>query len=473
MLRNNHPATRVADDSTLYDTLDAQGILVQPNSSVFGHLVRQGEVGMCSDNGKPYFLAPGRHILWSPLNKFKGSAKISDTRIKNGKVEIITVDRSQIGLYTDKGDNKLLEPGQYVLHQPQVFQKFEQVNKDYVKLGTHHRISVPIGNVAVAYNEGKRIIITPEPLKVDDAHKDYIICTDGKMFTIDSPTFIFNQQTGFQSVQMEDLQLDELVVNTSEMISLSVEGSVRYQIKDPVRAFLKTDGLIDDIKRQAYATLTSVFSQLSINEIASSLATTTTTHTRGKGKEKAEDAPHDMLHHATSLFMKEFESVVEKWGVEAQLVNISKMRLVDKTFRDTVQSRAQQSMDANTRLAVVEIQTDVELQEADRKRQKAIIDAEGQAEAVKRAADARVYAAQKDAEAAKLLTEQPLAERLAVMKGQAEIASALGDKTVITDMKLGEYGVKGTQGQMLWLHQRDALKTSPDVENARRLSQSR
>ena len=448
--KTSNTETGIDSAQTIYGALADRNLLRRPNSDVFGNLVKQGEIGLSVDNGNPVFLAPGRHILWSPVHHFLGTVPITNKKIKLENVEIVIIDQSELGLSVSNGKNILLKPGQHILQSPQNFVGAKRVDSDYVQLGTHHRISVPIGYVAVAYNEGKKVIITPVPITVDDEHKDFILCTHGKMFEIESPTFLFDKQKGFRSIQMEDIQLDELIVNTSEMIGLSVVGSVRYQIVDPIKAFLMTDDLLEDIKKQAYATLTSVFSQLSIDEIATSLASTTVSSMKGKGKDK--DIPHDMLHHATDIFMREFQAIVDGWGVDAKLVNITSMKLVNDAFRESVQSRAQQSMQTNTRLAVVSAQTDVELQEAERQKKKTILQAEANAESIKRLADAEVYSAQKHAEAAHLLAAEPLAAQLALMDGQAKIAKQFSDKnTIITDMRLGDYGMLGVQGQMLWL----------------------
>lgn len=439
--------TRVRNTETIYDALRRMDLLVASNSESIGHLVRHGELGMCSDNGVPKFLAPGRHVLLSPWNSYKGNVDISNKFITHGhNIQIVTIDNSEIGLSTKMGENILLEPGQHILTAPQRFVKAEPVDKNYVHLGTHHRVSVPVGNVAVAYNEGKKIIITPVPLKVDADHEEYIVCTHGKMFTINSPTFMFDPKIGFKSIQLEDIELKELTVNTSEMVPFNVIGSVRYQITDPVRAFLMTEDVVADIIEQARATLTSVFSQLLMDEIASSVASTNVSNVKDK-----HPIPQSMLHHATEIFMKEFQYVVSNWGVDAKLINITSMQPVNAGFRDAIQSRAQQNLQANTQLSVVATQTETQLQEADRNRRKQIIEAEAKAEVTRRLADAEVYRAERQAEAARKLAEEPLAKELALMEAQAKIAGNLGDKTVITDMRLGGYGIQGTAGQMMWL----------------------
>jgi regulator of protease activity HflC (stomatin/prohibitin superfamily) len=423
----NHDS-RVADNETLYTALQRMGLLRPANRNFGGYLIRAGEIGMSSDNGQPFFLAPGRHTLWSPLNAYKGRAPISQKMISLGEnIQIVTVEQDEIGLSKANGRYIILQPGQHVLRSPQRYVESKRVDTNYVHLGVHHRISVPVGNVAIAHDNGRKIIITPEKLHVNEGDNAYIRCTNGEMYIVDSPTFRFDPAAGFKSIQMEDIQLNQLVVNTSEMIPLNVVGAVRYKIIDPVQAFLRTEDVEGDIVKQAYATLTSVFSQLSINEIANSLASTIVASE--KGKEDA--APHDMLHHATDLFMREFRDIVRDWGVEAKLVNITSLQPKDEAFRKALQSRAEQSMSANSNLAVVAAQTEVVIQEAERNKRKAMIDA-----------DARVYAAEKEAEAAAKLANQPLAQELAIMRGKAEIARSYGNNTVFTSADMGGYSLR-------------------------------
>ncbi len=313
--------TRVRDGESLYDALKRMGILFDSNVALGIHLIEQGRIGMSIYNGKPYFLGPGQHTLWSGFHHYLGEASISDKIIRHGdKVTIVTIDQGELGLSTLPGKNIILEPGQHIMMAPHKYLSSAPINTNYVKLGTHHRISVPVGSVAIAYNDGKKIILSPTPLKVDAEHSKHLIVTNDEVYKIDSATFRFDPANGFKSVQMEDMQLQELTVNTREMISLKVVGSVRYQIVDPVRAFLMTEDVVADIQEQAKAVLTSVFSKLSIDEVASSLAAIGV-HTKG-GKEELSE---DMLHHATKLFMDEFSIIVRKWGVEANLINITSM----------------------------------------------------------------------------------------------------------------------------------------------------
>lgn len=438
--------TLVSREHGLYGALARKGLLREPNDNVgVGRLVREGQLGLSSDNGKAVFLAPGRHILWSPLHTFKGYASISDKKIELNNIQIITIDNSEMGLSKAAGDDILLEPGQHILQSPQNYIESKQINSKYIKLGAHHWISVPIGYVAIAHNQGKKMIITPTELKVDKQHAEYIICTNKEILKLKSPTFQFDEENGFKSIQQEDMQLEKINVNTSEMIPLSVIGSVRYAITDPVRAFLITEDVVGDIKKQAHATLTSVFSRLSIDEIAMSISSTNITHM----KDKQEDIPHDMLHHATDMFMHEFQTVVQKWGVDASLINITSLQLLDEKFRETVKARAQQRMEAATQRAIVETQTEAEIKKTERESKMRVMQADASTEVIKRNADAEVYAATKKKEAAEILSDQPLAQQLAIMDKQIAMAEKLGNKTIITDFKFDQYRSSDASGNML------------------------
>jgi len=429
--------TLITSDQNIYAALRARGLLLEPNDgSGIGHLVKEGELGLSSDNGKAQFLAPGRHVLWSPLHTFKGTVSISNKNIQLNNITIVTIDNSQIGLSKRLGQDILLEPGQHILEAPQNYIESKNIDTNYVKLGAHHWITVPVGYVAIANNHGKKIIITPIDIKVDSDHEQYITYTDGEIFKINSPTFRFDEYTGFKSTQLEDIQLEKLTVNTKEFIPLNVVGSVRYQIVDPVRAFLITDDVEGDIRKQAQATLTSVFAKLSIDDIASSIASTNISHKKTGNSE----IPHDMLHEATDMFMDEFKSVAKMWGVEATLINITSLELMDDKFRETVKARAQQRMDAATQRMIVETQTEAELKKADREKQIKTIQADANADVIKKIADAELYAAERKTQAARQLAAEPLAANLAVLDKQIEIAGKLGDKTVITDMPLMRYG---------------------------------
>lgn len=437
-----HQATRIPDDQSLYDALDARGLLRKSNVLVGMKLIKNGELGLITESSDPKFLAPGYHTLFLDTHKYhpdreRCTVNITDKDINHGPIQIVTIEQGELGLSVNQDKNIILQPGRHILLAPHRMVKRAKVNEEYVNLGIYHQISIPIGTIAIAYDQGAKIIITPTPLEVDEEHKKYLRCTDGKMFTITSPTFRFDPETGIKSVQQADMQLKPLMVTTHDNVQYNVVGSVRYKVVDPIRAFLTTDDVEKDIMIYAQATLTSVFQKLSVDKVSKGLATM---GLNGKGKE--DDDSDDMLHRATMLFMEEFQVVVKGWGVEAQMINITSMVPTNESYNKAMQQRAEQAIKAASQYAVVEQETQTAIKTAERDARVKTIQAEAEAASVRMRPDAELYAAQKKAEAAKLLTGNPLAQQLALMNAQAEIARALGDKTVVTGMDLGGFSFR-------------------------------
>ena len=466
----------VPQEMTLCDALKLLGLLKEPSSpkGIGMHLIREGELGLSLNNGRPYFLAPGRHTLWSPLNKFIKRVSITDKYISLGPIQIVTLEQGELGLSKKNGENIILtEPGRYILVAPHVFVKTVAANEEYIELGTHHRISVPQGYVAIAFVAGKQIIISPN----DTKHGPYIT---------DSPTFLFDPEdpnAGFQSTQIKETKLEELVVNTKENIAVKVIGIIRYHINNPHIAFFEIENVHAAIKLQAEATLTSVFAQLSIDQISTSLSTTNVSSLKGKEKE-SDVVPSDFIHTATDLFIKEFKNVVEKWGVVLDNLNILGMSFVEESFRDTLRHRAEKWMNAGTDLANVKLVNDVATSTTEREKRQRIIQAESEAEAIRIKADAKLYEADKHAEAAEILSQTPLASQLALLNAQKEIVEKMGDKTVFISHDLAvavgaAYGNQGMRGMTLFnqnnrlaRNQNDRETMQNEVSTKRRLSVS-
>lgn len=413
---------KIPAEVSLYQALDDLGMLRKP----FGlnHLIKEGDIGLSLDDGQPIFLAPGRHALFSPFHEFKGRASIRDNKISLASIEIVTIDKGSLGLCTENGINHILEAGRYILHAPVQYIESVKLNQGYVKLGTQHRLSVPTGFIAIASDNGKQVIITPEDMKKGP-------------FVIDSDTFVFDPKKDFKSVQLEEIQLEELSVNTHEMISLKVKGLIRYKITDAHKAFLEVDNVHHSIKLQAEATLTSAFAKLSLDQIGNSLASTSVSSLKETGKVfPTSDISDDFIHQATELFIQDFKSVVKQWGVDLENLNILSINFSDQSFLDTLRERAKMHMQATTNLANLSMNNEVKLKEAERDNQQKIMEAEALAQTTKIIADAGLYEAKKKAEAASILAKEPLGRELALLDKQVEMARALGNRTTFMPVNM-------------------------------------
>lgn len=442
---------KLDENEGIYDALSARGLLKKPSFpwNLGIHLIRDGDLGLLMQNGKPQFLASGgRYTFWSIFNKFLGRVPITQKVIKLGSVQIITIDQGEYGLSVKNGVNTILKPGRYILRAPHHFVGASAANLPHIKLGTHNIISVPAGEVAIVFDNGKQDIITAEQTK------------DGP-YTTESPTFRFEK---FRSVKLEEAKLDTLKVITRESIDLNIVGLIRYRIVDPRKAFFSVQDIDSAVKLQAISTLTSVFAQLTVEEISSSLSATSKFKKPEPGEEPL---PKDLFHLVTDLFMEDFKKTVSEWGVGDVNLNILSMAFVDATFLEALRTRAQKKVDAGTNLENLRQTTEYLLAEAEREKKRVIINAESQAKAATMAADAATYVATQKAEAAKALEKQPLAAKLAEIEANAKLAEAMSKSgnTIFVQhgLSLGNYGVAGANGQMFFAQAQGSAPGEPGL----------
>lgn len=453
---------RLAPNEDLYEALRKRNLLEDPSfPTTWGlHLVGDGEIGLSMDSsGKPTFLNKGgRHTLWSPLREFYGVKSITDEVISLGSVQIVTISSDKIGLSNKNGVNIILEPGRYILQKPHIFIKSERINQLYVNLGNHHRLTVPAGHVALPYENGKQILITEDDTK------------DGPYIT-NSASFIFDPKAHIKSVQIEDIQLDKVDVVSKELIPLNVTSNIRYKINDPKKAYFGVDDVHKALKTQAQTVLASAFAKIAIEEISQSVSTRSVAALKSKmkGKEIEDiEISEDMMHKATDLFVHEFETIVKDWGVKLENLNIVSIKIIDKTFEDGILFRARSSIEAMTKLLNLDANNQVALKEAEREKQKRIIEAQANAESVRINADAGLYAAQMKKREAEELSSVPLASELATLRAQADIVRAMGNNTVFMPhgISLGNSSIRGQRGQTFWMEQGGNTKELARLETA-------
>jgi regulator of protease activity HflC (stomatin/prohibitin superfamily) len=430
---------RLRADQSLYNELERRNLLERPRppSGMGYNLIQDGQLGCAMFNLSPKFLAPGRYTFYSPFNHLLRVVNITDKLITLGNIQIVTINQGEIGLSLRNGESILLDPGRYILTAPHVFEKSTPANAQYIELGTYRRITVPVGFVAVAFDIGKQIIIRPED-------------TESGPFETNSPTFLFDKKTGFQSVQLQVRELDQLTVNTRDGITIIAKGLITYRIHDPRIAFMTVQDIHGAVKRAAEATLTSLFLNAAIDEIAPPVPEKTVDKNLIHLKSTSEEM--NFNQHIRDAFLHDFSHKVSQWGVELQDLNIEKLEF-DNSVKELLRKRAQARVETATSLANMRSQTDVAMQQADREKQQAQIRAEAEAFVVRTKADADFYAAERHAQAAKILQEVPLSAQLELKRLDVEMIKATGDRTTFMPMNLhiGDIGMVDKQNnKMYW-----------------------
>ncbi|CAF1448706.1 unnamed protein product [Adineta ricciae] len=429
---------RVDPNRSLYDELDQRGLLERPRipTGLGYNLIQDGQLGLAMFNRSPRFLAPGRYTFYSPFNHLVSTVSITDKLITLGNIQIVTINQGELGLSLRNGESILLDPGRYILTAPHIFKRSTPANAQYIELGTYRRITVPVGFVAVAFDIGKQIIIRPED-------------TETGPFETNSPTFLFDTKTGFQSVQLQVRELDELIVNTRDGITIIAKGLITYRIHEPRIAFMTVQDIHEAVKRAAEATLTSLFLNAAIDEIAPSAPAKFTENNTTSVTSVSEES--NFNQHIRTAFLHDFSRKVKQWGIELQDLNIEKLEF-DNSVKDLLRRRAQARVETATSLANMRSQTDIAMQQAEREKQQAQIRAEAEAYVIRTKADADFYAAERHAQAAKVLQEVPLSAQIELKKLDVEMIKATGDRTTFLPMNLhiGDIGMIDKQNNKIY-----------------------
>ena len=116
-------------------------------SSVLGHLIEPGKVGIILHNGKAMLVGPGRWLLPNPRASLERIVSLTENTIEYESLTIVRVQRGEIGLAMDNGQPLILGEGIHVRNQRLFrFEKHESVNQQYLQHGSIHVIRVPKGH---------------------------------------------------------------------------------------------------------------------------------------------------------------------------------------------------------------------------------------------------------------------------------------------------------------------------------------
>ncbi|CAF1489281.1 unnamed protein product, partial [Adineta steineri] len=156
--------------------------------------------------------------------------------------------------------------------------------------------------------------------------------------------------------------------------------------------------------------------------------------------------------HIRQAFIHDFSHKVNQWGIDLQDLNIEKLEF-DSSVKDLLRKRAQARVETATSLSNMCSQTDIAMQQSNREKQQAQIQAEAEAFVTRTKADADFYAAERHAQAAKILQEVPLSAQLELKRLDVEMIKATGERTTFMplNMRIGDVGMTDKRsGQMYW-----------------------
>lgn len=369
-----------------------------------------GHYAKAKSGNNPMIFGPGPHVIHDPNFRFdmkNGLVKQTDALISHENINIVRVTAGNVAKVWIGSEPVILEARKmpYVFTSPLFRYEYNKIDdKQYLyhqateKLIVHGSIKRLIphtSEVAVTYNNGNLVIITPNML--------------GKPEIIDNP---FHEVRGFLSTAIQTLIFPDkneyLEFTTSDSLKVQVKLLVAYKITDPVSALTALDTqeeIIKHIKSVAITDMARAVQKCTSQEF---LASYRNTPKREAEMERKRPDSVSLLHDTVVTFeRKPYQDEVKdklsedlkKIGIELQRFNIEEAKFKDAEISRKMGESSIQAAQANAEASILEQQYEITKRRAEQEAEKQRIAQQQQNQAIMSKAEAELEASKKRAEA--------------------------------------------------------------------------
>jgi regulator of protease activity HflC (stomatin/prohibitin superfamily) len=371
-------------------------------------------------------MMPGRHVLLSPLNTFKGKFKALDSVIRVGPITIVRIPQGSLGFAMANAQPEVLLPGVHARNNANWrFDSIKSIDSEVIEFGPLKFLTVKSGVVRVCYLGG-RVFIYPE----------------GR-YAINEGTFVISSAL---NTQQQNIRFDKHPVLLDGGISMLVEGLLTYQVVN-VELLIKQLGdrdLLRAITDVSKAELSRVFSAIHLEQLSSAQSHPGAAAARGiqegnnsaalggvprKENKEGEDENHDAQRSVICAHVVEFIGpITGAWGVKVLNFQLESIKLADASYAREYEQASLAMAKAKANLRAVKAENEIVLNKANAQAQALRIEAEGRKSAVviqaSGEAEARKIEANARNEAAKSMTDD-FAKQFALAGQQVEFARGL------------------------------------------------
>jgi len=437
---------------------------VSSNDYIIGHdtlsriIIPEGYCAKVMIDGKPKLITEeGQHTFNTPLFQFDGFESLAQKVIEYQTITRFQVSKGEVALVWEENQPKFLD-------KPDVYQ-FESSHFRYemsvdatdpiIELGSRKRIMVRDGEAGVSYKNGVLHILEKGTHDIDDAQHRFedIVTTKQQSELLSSA-----------KSRSRDLPADMMSCETKDLVNIGVKAEVFYRIRDPAKVVREVGIAVTEsglrryqmlVRDTAIATLIAIIRSTSLNEIAQSKEPSTVpvpapsqafasdrmhpvaSLPYGQLQDSAEltafAAPSEVMPAMTmqqpsapTFFDKVHDDFINRlhddfmnrYGIEITNIRIENLQILNTELAQSISKQAERTADTEAKLATLEGQTRIQVQEAERKSQIAKLDA-----------DTKAYEASakciKEAEASLVATqnrqqEEQLRNQIQVNKAEAE-----------------------------------------------------
>ncbi len=386
--------------------------------------IPQGKLGYVTYNGSPRILEPGWHWLRHPFSLLQSEINLNEMSFRQIPLTLVTIDQGEYGLVMDNGHPKILLPGRHLSLSP-TFQWKDSCRVDMesayqssgiARLGPIKFIYVRPSAVRPVYN-GTELLILPPGYHSFDKVTHRVLPEISMAETV--------------------MPFEQVEVSTNEPTPLKAQVLIRYKVTDPEKLVknMGPENLQQALNNETHAVTRDVISRYSLQEIF--------VNSLGKAREGHEAKEADEMNASASVssiftdkkqhtgvydvIAKEITDIVKptaaQWGVEVESVVLESLIISDPKLKQSLEQAtlvpAQENQKLRAQRAVnerllSEAHNNVLLQQEENKR--------------------IISKAEAEAQAAQMLSEQPLAQQQALLKSLAEVVSQFRlEGTLVTD----------------------------------------
>ncbi|MCD6040059.1 MAG: domain / Band 7 domain containing protein [Gammaproteobacteria bacterium] len=405
-------------------------------------LIKQGEVGLIMDNGKPKIVSPGWYVIFSPFISFIETKNINDELIELGSTKIINVPAGKYASINDTktGEYKLLGAGKHFIDSPDIRViknadysiRFINLDDELTELGTNKIVRIKPDKKGVVYRMHEHDELKPEILNPG-------------IYIISPPDEYVTSLSSRQQV----IKLPAVKSMSGDQLPLEVHADIFYKITDPNKTINELDPreVNTYIRETATATLgeiirSSTYSRGEVgnsthaaSNIQATLDNVSQTPTAATVEEKEQCQPpegqNSFVLNIHAQFVEKCNKTLSNIGVRID-IRINESKITDPKTAHKLTETALQISQSRAQAQYVQTQAMISMITAQNEAAMVKVAAQGKAEALLVAAEAEKQAAIKKAqgekEAADLLAQNELATAL---KKLGLFAEALGPRSQI------------------------------------------
>ncbi len=377
------------------------------------HLVKKGQLGYTLDNGIPFILSEGWHLLLSGFHKFQEFIDLNKYLIKIGPVTIVTIQDGYYGFSLNNGLPEILLPGRHVRNSPLwKYHKQYHLTDPLIEFPPITIIRVNTGQVGIGNQNGHILEMK-----------------DNSRYEINSGTFKFKTHV---TVQQRVKKFHKVRIATQDGVQMCATGLLTYQLTNPVKLIenMSIKELDTNLEMCTEAALVNLFTKYPLKVLG---FTQSDEHPPTKVLHDEQtpgvfDDNKEVRNHICDTVANVVGEISKEWGIQIHRFQLQELLFYDKDFMRNYENVTLELTTTEVKARAADIKNKIKIANADAEREVVEIQAQGiKVSAIKRAeGEARgiEICASARKTAGETMMDNKLAEKLALLDIRRQIVAS-------------------------------------------------